>query len=118
MIYIKSAGEVAKMRRSGRITANIFEVLKPHIKPGVSTAELDKIAKEYILRSEAKPSFLNYNGFPASICSSINDVVIHGIPSHSKILKDGDIISIDVGVIKDGYHSLQFRIMLKARDTV
>ncbi|MCI5969753.1 MAG: type I methionyl aminopeptidase [Clostridia bacterium] len=105
MIYIKSAGEVAKMRRSGKITANVFEVLKPYIKPGVSTAELDKIAKEYILNSEAKPSFLNYNGFPASICSSVNDVVIHGIPSHSEILKDGDIISIDVGVIKEGYHS-------------
>ena len=105
MIYIKSSSEVAKMRTSGRITANVFEILKPYIKPGVSTAELDKIAKEYILNSEAKPSFLNYNGFPASICSSVNDVVIHGIPSHSKILKDGDIISIDVGVIKDGYHS-------------
>ena len=105
MIYIKSSSEVAKMRTSGRITANVFEILKPYIKPGVSTAELDKITKEYILNSEAKPSFLNYNGFPASICSSVNDVVIHGIPSHSKILKDGDIISIDVGVIKDGYHS-------------
>lgn len=104
MIYIKSKGEVEKMIRSGKVTANVFETLKPYIKPGVTTAELDKIAKEYILSSEAKPSFLNYNGFPASICSSVNNVVIHGIPSDYK-LKDGDIISIDVGSIKDGYHS-------------
>ena len=103
MIYIKSSGEINAMQKAGKIVAGTFEVLKPYIKPGVTTTELDKIAKEYILSQGAKPSFLNYNGFPASICSSINNVVIHGIPGNDK-LKEGDIISIDVGAVKDGYH--------------
>ena len=104
MIYIKSSGEVDLMRQSGKIVAGVFETLKPYIKPGVTTNELDKIAKEYILSQGAKPSFLNYNGFPASICSSINNVVIHGIPGNDKLC-EGDIVSIDVGAIKSGYHS-------------
>lgn len=103
MIYIKSSDEIRKMREAGRIVAGTFEVLKPHIRPGVSTSHLDKIAKEYILSKGAKPSFLNYNGFPASICCSINNVVIHGIPSEEK-LKEGDIVSLDIGACKDGYH--------------
>lgn len=103
MIYIKSSGEVELMRKAGKIVAGTFEALTPHIKPGITTAELDKIAKEYILSQGAKPSFLNYNGFPASICSSINNVVIHGIPGKDK-LKEGDIISIDVGAVCGGYH--------------
>ncbi len=104
MIYIKSAGEVRAMREAGRVVAGTFEALKPHIRPGVSSAHLDKIAKEYILSQGAKPSFLNYNGFPASICCSINNVVIHGIPSEDIKLKDGDIVSLDIGAVKDGYH--------------
>lgn len=104
MIYIKSAGEVEKMRQSGLILAECFEVIKPYIKPGIKTSELDKITKEHILSKGAKPSFLNYAGFPGSICASVNDVVIHGIPG-SYELKDGDIISLDVGVLKDGFHT-------------
>ena len=92
------------MRQSGLILAECFEVLKPYIKPGIKTSELDKITKEYILSKGAKPSFLNYAGFPGSICASVNDVVIHGIPG-SYELKEGDIISCDVGVLKDGFHT-------------
>ena len=103
MVYIKSVSEVEKMRRAGQIVYHTFEALQPHIKPGVTTKELDTIAKEFILSQGAKPSFLNYNGFPASICASVNNVVIHGIPSGLK-LKDGDIISLDIGAFIDGHH--------------
>lgn len=103
MIYIKSSAEIAKMRVSGRIVYDTLCEIEKHIQPGITTNELDRIAKRYILSQGAKPSFLNYNGYPASICASVNEVVIHGIPS-SKKLKDGDIISIDVGAVKDGYH--------------
>ena len=103
MIYIKSSTEIAKMRESGKIVYNTLKEVEKHIKAGITTRELDRIAKEYILSQGAKPSFLNYHGYPASICASINEVVIHGIPSQRE-LKDGDIISIDVGAVKDGYH--------------
>ncbi len=103
MIYIKSSAEIAKMRVSGRIVYDTLCEVEKHIHAGVTTKELDKIAKKYILSQGAKPSFLNYNGYPASICASVNEVVIHGIPS-DRALKDGDIISIDVGAVKDGYH--------------
>jgi methionyl aminopeptidase len=78
--------------------------LEKHIQPGITTKELDKIAYDYILSQGAKPSFLNYGGFPGSICASLNDVVIHGIPDNTKI-KDGDILSLDIGVLLNGYHS-------------
>jgi len=103
MIYIKSSTEIAKMRESGKIVYNTLKEVEKHIRAGITTRELDRIAKEYILSQGAKPSFLNYNGYPASICASVNEVVIHGIPS-KRTLKDGDIISIDVGAVKDGYH--------------
>lgn len=103
MVYIKSSLEADKMRRAGKIVYGAFEALKPYVKAGVTTKELDTIAKEFILSQGAKPSFLNYNGFPASICASVNNVVIHGIPSAEK-LKDGDIISLDIGAVIDGYH--------------
>lgn len=103
MVYIKSSLEADKMRRAGKIVYGTFETLKPYVKAGVTTKELDAIAKEFILSQGAKPSFLNYNGFPASICASVNNVVIHGIPSAEK-LKDGDIISLDIGAVIDGYH--------------
>lgn len=103
MIYIKSSTEIAKMKESGRIVHSVLKEMEKHIKPGITTKELDKIAKECILSQGAKPSFLGYNGYPASICASVNEVVIHGIPS-GRELKDGDIISIDVGAVKDGYH--------------
>lgn len=103
MVYIKSSLEADKMRRAGKIVYGTFEALKPYVKAGITTKELDTIAKEFILSQGAKPSFLNYNGFPASICASVNNVVIHGIPSSEK-LKDGDIISLDIGAVIDGYH--------------
>ena len=103
MVYIKSSTEIAKMKVSGRIVYETLKEIEKHIQAGITTKELDQIAKKYILSQGAKPSFLNYNGFPASICASVNEVVIHGIPSGRK-LKDGDIISIDVGAVKDGYH--------------
>ena len=103
MIYIKSSTEIAKMKVSGRIVFETLKEVEKHIKAGITTKELDQIAKKYILSQGAKPSFLGYSGYPASICASVNEVVIHGIPSDRK-LEDGDIISIDVGAVKDGYH--------------
>ena len=103
MIYIKSSTEIAKMKVSGRIVFETLKEVERHIKAGVTTKELDQIAKKYILSQGAKPSFLGYNGYPASICASVNEVVIHGIPSN-KELKDGDIISIDVCVNYKGYN--------------
>ncbi len=104
MISIKSTSEIEKMRAAGKILSGTFKELEKHIQPGITTKELDKIAYDYILSQGAKPSFLNYGGFPGSICASVNDVVIHGIPDNTKI-KEGDIISLDIGVLLNGYHS-------------
>ena len=104
MIYLKSASDIAKMREAGRIVYETFEVLRKHLKPGITTKELDLIAHDFILSKGAKPSFLNYNGYPASICASVNDTVIHGIPKEKTVLKEGDILSIDIGAVKDGFH--------------
>jgi len=104
MITIKSKSEIEKMRLACRITGDVLKEIEKHIKPGVSTKQLDKIAHNYIVSKGATPSFLNYNGFPGSICASPNDVVVHGIPSKDVILSEGDIISIDVGAYIDGYH--------------
>lgn len=104
MITIKSEREIALMREAGEIVAKAHEAVRLAIKPGVSTKDLDKIAYDVITSYGATPSFLNYEGYPASICASINEVVIHGIPSGHIILKDGDIISIDIGACYKGYH--------------
>ncbi|WOJ93570.1 type I methionyl aminopeptidase [Congregibacter variabilis] len=104
-VSIKSEEEFAKMRVAGAMAAEVLEMIRPHAVPGVTTGELDKICHEYITRKlDAIPAPLHYNGFPKSICTSINEVVCHGIPSDSKKLRNGDIINIDVTVIKDGYH--------------
>ena len=105
MITIKSAKQVEKMRASARIAKEAVDLIEKAIKPGVSTAYLDKIAHDYIVSKGAKPNFLNYGGFPGSICASVNDEVVHGIPSKHVILKEGDIISIDMGAVLDGWHS-------------
>ena len=104
-VSIKSAAEIEKMRVAGSMTAEVLEMIRPLAQPGITTGELDRICHEYITdKLDAIPAPLNYNGFPRSICTSINDVICHGIPSDSKKLKDGDIINIDVTVIKDEYH--------------
>lgn len=104
MITIKSKAEIEKMREAGRITGLALVEVSKHIRPGVSTKELDKVAYDFIKKQGATPSFLNYNGFPASICASVNDEVVHGIPRKDRILKEGDIVSIDVGAYKNGFH--------------
>lgn len=104
-ISIKNADEIARMRVAGRLAAEVLEMITPYVEPGVSTGELDRICHDYIVNVQgAIPAPLNYNGFPKSICTSVNHVICHGIPSDGKILKAGDIINIDVTVIKDGFH--------------
>ena len=105
MITIKSAKQVEKMRKACQITKEALELIEKNIRPGVSTKQLDKIAHDFIISKGAKPNFLNYNGFPASICASVNDEVVHGIPDKNTILKEGDIISVDMGTVLDGWHS-------------
>lgn len=104
-ITIKSRSEIEKMREAGRLLALVHEELAKHVKPGISTKELDKIGEDMIRSFGCIPSFLNYNGFPASICISVNDRVVHGIPSKREILREGDIVSLDAGLIYQGYHS-------------
>jgi methionyl aminopeptidase len=95
--------ELAKMRRAGRVVAEMHERIRAAIRPGVTTADLDKVGREVIDRRGARSNFLNYHGFPAVICTSPNDVVVHGIPGGYR-LKEGDLISIDCGAIVEGYH--------------
>lgn len=103
MISIKTEHEIELLKHAGHIVWLTHQHLKPYIKPGITTKELDKLAYDFIISQDATPSFLNYNGFPASICTSINEEVVHGIPSNRK-LKNGDIISIDIGACYKGYH--------------
>ena len=98
MIKIKSKDEIKTMRESNRIVAELIGYLSGFVKPGISTLELDKIAREFILKKKAKPAFLGYKGYPAAICASVNEEVVHGIPSERR-LNEGDIVSIDVGVL-------------------
>ncbi|GAA6153373.1 type I methionyl aminopeptidase [Pseudoteredinibacter isoporae] len=103
-VSIKTPEEITKMRVAGRMAAECLEMIEDYVKPGVSTAELDRIIHNHIVDvQDAIPACLNYRGFPKSICTSVNHVICHGIPSEKKILKEGDIINIDVTVIKDGY---------------
>jgi methionyl aminopeptidase len=105
MITIKSAKQVELMRKSCALTRELFDILEENIKPGVSTKKLDKIAYEFYKSRGARPNFLNYGGFPASICASVNDEVVHGIPSKHGVLHNGDIVSIDMGCSLDGWNS-------------
>ena len=114
-VMLKSHNEIAQLREAGRLVAQTYEVLRPHVKPGVSTAELDKIAEDYIRGRGGKPIYKGYgarpatNGmpavppFPATICVAVNDVICHGIPSPKQVLHDGDIIGIDIGVLYKGW---------------
>ncbi len=104
MIQIKSPAEIAKMREAGLVVAATLAALRAAVEPGISTADLDVIAEKEILGAGATPSFKGYHGFPAVICTSVNDEIVHGIPNPARILADGDVISIDCGAIVDGYH--------------
>jgi methionyl aminopeptidase len=104
MIQIKNHEQIAIMKEAGRITAEALLIAQENVREGVTTKHLDKLIREHIERSGAEPSFLNYNGFPASACISINDEVIHGIPSNKRILQEGDIVKVDVGAFYKGFH--------------
>ena len=104
MIVLKTNRELSLMREACRISAGALRVAGEAVQPGVTTEEIDRIAYEYIIKQGAKPNFLNYNGFPATACISINDEVIHGIPSKKRVIKEGDIVSIDLGAVLDGYN--------------
>lgn len=104
-VQLRSADDIAKMREAGRLAAEVLELIGEYVVPGVSTEELDRICHDHIVNvQKAIPACLGYRSFPKSVCTSINQVVCHGIPSEKKILKNGDIINIDVTVIKDGWH--------------
>ena len=104
MVTIKSPEEIEYMREAGKLNYQTRMYLKDFIKPGISTGELNDLADQYIREHGGIPGFLNYEGYPGSVCISVNDEVVHGIPG-DRVLQDGDIVSIDIGVIKDGYHS-------------
>lgn len=104
-IRLKSQAELEKMRRAGEIHARTVERLRKEIVPGVTSAELDSVAEAVIREAGAEPSFKGYQGYPATICSQLNDVVVHGIPSEDEVLQEGDIFGADLGVFWDGYHA-------------
>jgi methionyl aminopeptidase len=108
-IYIKSEAEIAVMRKADILVAKVLKEVREHAQPGVSTLELDRLAEDLTMAAGAKPAFLGYQGagpypFPASLCTSINEEVVHGIPSAERVLEDGDIISVDFGVLLDGFY--------------
>src|SRR3990167_8511028 len=105
MIILKSPREIALMRAGGRILAEVMERLRAFVKPGISTAEIDREVETFIEEKGAKPAFKGYRGFPATVCTSINEEVVHGIPSPRRKLREGDIIGLDLGCIVDGYYA-------------
>ena len=105
MIIRKSKSELDKMRRSGRITAATIDRVVAAVEPGVTTLELNRIAEDHIRTEGATPNFLGYKGFTASICASINNEIVHGIPSRDRVLREGDLLSLDFGAIWEGFHS-------------
>lgn len=104
MIVLKTARELSVMREACRISAQALELIGKAIEPGITTAELDRLAEKFILSQGAVPNFKNYHGYPATACISINNEVIHGIPTGKRKLKEGDIVSVDLGALFDGYH--------------
>ena len=104
-MHIKNAAEIEQMREAGRLASEVLDLMAEHVRPGVSTEELDRIAREHIVNVQgAIPANIGYRGYPKTLCTSVNNVICHGIPSEAKILRDGDIVNIDVTVIKDGWH--------------
>lgn len=104
MIVLKTEREITLMREAGRISAMALQLVGEAVEPGVTTAELDRLAEKYIRSQGAKPNFKGYNGFPATACISVNDQVIHGIPNKHTVIKAGDIVSVDLGAVFEGYH--------------
>ena len=118
-VTIKTPADLERMRVAGRLAAEVLQVVAPHVRPGVSTAELDRICHDHIVNvQKAIPANVGYKGFPASVCTSVNNVICHGIPSEAKVLKDGDIINIDVTVIKDGFHGDTSRMYVAGKPSV
>src|SRR5512143_1668149 len=103
MIILKSRSEIEKMRKSNAIVAAILEELRKKIRPGVKTIELDRLSEELALKKGARPAFKGYRGYPYSLCASVNSEVVHGMPS-DKELKEGDIVSLDFGILNDGFY--------------
>ncbi len=103
MITVKTDAEIEMMRESGKITRDVLDLIASRIRVGMTTKELDKLAYDYITSCGAYPSFLGYSGYPASICASIDEIVVHGIPSNDCVIKDGQIVSVDVGVVYKGW---------------
>ena len=105
MISIKKEQEIEKMRVAGKIAYDLLMSLKDIIKPGITTKEIDKYAYDFITSRDATPAFLDYEGYPASVCVSINEEVVHGIPKADRMIKNGDIVSLDIGLIHNGWQS-------------
>lgn len=118
-ISIKTPNDIKKMRLVGRLAAEVLEIIEPHVTPGVSTNALDRICHTHIThKQQAHSACLGYHGFPKSVCTSVNEVVCHGIPSNNKVLKNGDIINIDVTIIKDGFHGDTSKMFLVGKPTI
>ena len=116
---IKTPEEIEQMRIAGRLAAEVLQVVAPHVKPGVTTEELDRVCHDHIVNvQQAIPANVGYRGFPATVCTSVNNVICHGIPSPGKVLRDGDIINIDVTVIKDGWHGDTSRMYVAGTPSV
>ena len=118
-VTIKTPEDIAKMRIAGRLAAEVLEMIAPHVKAGVTTEALDKLCHDYIVDVQGGiPANVGYKGFTKTICTSVNHVICHGIPSETKVLKDGDIINIDVTVIKDGWHGDTSRMYIVGTPSV
>ncbi len=118
-IQIKTPEEIEKMRVAGRLAAEVLQVVAPYVKPGVTTEELDRICHDHIVDvQKAIPANVGYHGYPKTVCTSVNHVICHGIPNEGKTLKDGDIVNIDVTVIKDGWHGDTSRMYLVGNPSI
>ena len=117
-VTIKSAEEIEKMRRAGEILAAVHQNLAREIKPGMSTLDIDRLGEVMIRGYGCIPSFKNYCGYPASICVSVNEEVVHGIPTDERIIKEGDIVSLDAGVIYEGYHSELANVSINVKASI
>jgi methionyl aminopeptidase len=118
-VTVKTPDQIEKMRVAGRLAAEVLEMLLPHVKPGVSTEDIDQLAYDHIVNvQKAIPANVGYKGFPKTLCTSVNHVICHGIPNPGKVLKDGDIVNIDVTVIKDGWHGDTSRMYFVGQPSV